>query len=415
MVYLNVLTSLVNNKKLIGKIVVHDSNITKQGNNKQFSFEKILPSKNKRYLEVIATKQKWVEGPVFLESPDETILLFSDTVLNRIYRYEEGKGLLAVGKTIFAEFTGCKLENKEYCDRMKEPGSNAIIKYKDTNNLLVCQHGERAISFFRENGTRSFIATHYKEKKFNSPNDLILSSDGNLYFTDPHYGLYNSDNLYLKDLKELDFNGVLMILQKDLQTAISTGVPTKNTIVLIKTMSMPNGLAFSPDYYNLYISNSDKNNAYWKVYDVAENGLLKNGKIFHNVTHLTSISNNDDVDYADGIAGVGIDVSGLTVPSTENELVERNDVVENSILDLTEEPSQIGLPDGMTVDIYGNIYASGPGGVYVFNSNGTIIGQFLLDHIVSNVALDSKGSLVFTASDIVTRIKLNTKNGYKIK
>ena len=90
---------------------------------------------------------------------------------------------------------------------MYEPGSNGLLRLATSPgatkaasslptsiDLLVCQHGERSISFIRENGTRSYLATHDKKgRRLNSPNDLIWSPDGNLYFTDPPYGLYNSN------------------------------------------------------------------------------------------------------------------------------------------------------------------------------------------------------------------------------
>jgi gluconolactonase len=246
------------------------------------------------------------------------VFLYSDTKLNKIFKWNEGEG-----RTLYTDKSGCNI-NKEYCDMMSEPGSNGLLKINSALiptaepkiiNLLVCQHGERAISLIRENGSRTLMATHYKGRRFNSPNDLIWSPEGNLYSTDPGYGLTAKNGSQIG--REMKFNGVYMIRK----------VATENVILLDSNMSMPNGLAFAPDYSILYVSNSDSKDKYWKVSDVSPNtGALSNGCIFFDANELYEIEK-------------------------EKVIIKEN----------------YGYPDDLKVNINGNIFASGPGGVLVFS------------------------------------------------
>ncbi len=113
------------------------------------------------------------------------------------------------------------------------------------------------------------IANSYNGKKLNSPNDAVFHKNGDLYFTDPPYGL----EFRMEDpLKELDFQGVYKVDKNG------------KTVLLTKELSRPNGIAFSPDYKKLYIANSDPENAIWMAYDLNEQGLIENGKKIFDVT-----------------------------------------------------------------------------------------------------------------------------------
>jgi gluconolactonase len=333
-------------------------------------------------MEIIATGSQWAEGPVWIDDENAGIgfLAYSDTKLNRMFRWDEGKGFFTVGKSLMNERSGCRA-NRTYCNEMSEPGSNGILRMNaalmpianaKSIDLLVCQQGERAISLLRENGTRSFVATHYNGKRFNSPNDLIWSPEGHLLFTDPDYGLITKVPRYLHENdtepatdREIPFNGVYMIRKEDLADAVETGQPVPKVYLLNGEMSKPNGLAFSPDFGKLYVSNSDPKHPVYMVFDVSpDTGALSNGRIFYDATTLR------------------------TPPS---------DGVGN------------GLPDGMKVDINGNVFAAGPGGVLVLSPEGVLIGRFQIDRPVSNVAFGGDGRLYATASDVITRIWIKTK------
>lgn len=227
--------------------------------------------------------QSWHEGPLWIDSEDGLgYLLFSNTIQNRIDRWEEGKGLFTVGKTTHAERSGCYI-NSTFCSTLYEGGSNGLLrlpaaylspKAPDAVDLLVCQHGERAIGVLKESRLRSFVATHFLGRRFNSPNDIVMTPEGHIYFTDPTYGLVSKENGSTVK-QELPWSGIYFINNTALAKSLSTGVPTTTVKLVHKDMTRPNGLAFSPDFSKLYVSNSDPSNAYWRVFHVQENGEAK--------------------------------------------------------------------------------------------------------------------------------------------
>jgi gluconolactonase len=172
-------------------------------------------------------------------------------------------------------------------------GSNGMVAGKD-GEVILCQHANRRIVRVGKDLKMTPLLEKLQGKRFNSPNDLVYKSDGALYFTDPPYGLLKQDD---DPAKELKFNGVFRYAGGKVQ-------------LLIKDLTRPNGIAFSPDENTLYVSNSEPRRM-WMRYDVAADGLVSNGRVFADVT-------------------------------AEKE----NDV-----------------PDGMKVDSQGNIYATGPGGL----------------------------------------------------
>lgn len=190
---------------------------------------------------------------------------------------------------------------------------------------------------------------------------MIRSPEGHIYFTDPRSGLLLKDRTSLSP--ELPFSGIYFIRNSELDESLRSGLPTKNTTLVARDMESPRGLAFSPDFSKVYIANGDIHNAYWKVYDIADDGSgrLKNGKVFFNATEL-SLSN------------------------------------ENS-----------GVPNGLKVDIFGNVFASGPGGVLVIDSEGQLLTRLKFNTSVSNVAFGSDGRLYVTLKDAVARVFVNTK------
>lgn len=364
--YLVLLMQILNAKPILGSIEVYDA-----------SFEKIAATKYP--MQVIVTENEFTEGPLWIDNDDNSpFLLYSDLKQNKIFRWEEGKGFFTVGKTLFIDKSGCKLEDMAYCNALLLPGSNAISRVhpaKDMtsmDDLVVCQHGERAVMLQRGNGTRTAIATHYKGKRFNSPNDIAFSAEGHLYFTDPIYGLYTKSASAAKGreldeaLQEQPHSGLYMIHASEVNKARETGVPAANVFLIDAKMSHPNGLAFSPGYSKLYVSNSDETNAYWKVYEVNPKGLATKGKIFYNVT----------------------------------DQYESNKLGGHELF---------GVPDGLKVDQNGNLFATGPGGVLVLSPEAQLLGRLRTDRAVTNVAFATDGYLYLTAQDLVLRKWLSTR------
>jgi gluconolactonase len=180
----------------------------------------------------------------------------------------------------------------------------------------------------------------------NSPNDGCYHSSGALYFTDPPYGLAQRMD---DPTKELDFQGVYRL-----------GTDGKLTL-LTKEVTRPNGIAFSPDEKTLYVASSDPDKAIWMAYDVNPDGTLGKGRVW--------------VDQTD-----------------------------------RAKKGEKGLPDGMKVDVHGNVFAAGPGGVHVFAPDGTLLGTLATGQATSNCAWGEDGSTLFiTADQYLVRIKTATK------
>ena len=222
-------------------------------------FDKLVPLNVK--IEKIAGGHKWVEGPVW--NRKEGYLLFSDIPNNSIYKWQEGKGeslfLKPSGYTGKAPFEG------------PEPGSNGLT-YDPDGRLVLAEHGDRRVARLEKDGRKTTLVDRYEGKRINSPNDVVFKSNGDLYFTDPPFGLPKS---FDDPRKDLPFQGVYRY-SKDGKLTLVT-----------KDIKAPNGIAFSPDEKKLYISNADTGNAVWMVYDVTPDGNIANGKVLFNATAWT--------------------------------------------------------------------------------------------------------------------------------
>lgn len=254
----------------------HKNNTTENTstNKKIGTIERLDPSIDKiikpdAEIEIIAEGYTWSEGPLWLENEQQ--LLWSDVPNNIIYSWKEGEKA-----KIYLEPSGHTGPDPK---NSREPGSNGLLLDKK-GNLILCQHGDRRVSKMDaplKNPEARFItiADRFKGKKFNSPNDAVFDEEGNLYFTDPPYGLIGIDD---SEDKEIDFNGVYKVSP---QGAVS---------VMVDSLSKPNGIAFSPDYKKCYVANSDPDKAYWAVYDITPEKTFTNGKIFFNATD--KVANN---------------------------------------------------------------------------------------------------------------------------
>jgi gluconolactonase len=233
-----------------------------------------------------------------------------------------------------------------------EPGSNGMTLDPD-GRVSVAGHARRNVwrlETLDPKAQITVLADAYEGKKFNSPNDLVYKSDGSLYFTDPPYGLETQSDDDPK--KELKFNGVFRIPSARKQ---KPGAPPDNgqLQVIIQDLPRPNGIAFSPDEKFLYIADSGKK--VWMRYPVNKDGSVGAGSLFCD-------------------------------PSSD------------------KSP---GGPDGIRVDKKGNLYGSGPGGVWIISPEGKHLGTVKIPEVVSNVAWGDSGSTLYiTASTSVYRIKL---------
>ncbi|NBC83636.1 MAG: SMP-30/gluconolactonase/LRE family protein [Bacteroidetes bacterium] len=298
----------------------------------------IAPDAN---IEILADGFSWSEGPVWVE--DGGFLLFSDVPENTIYKWKEGEGISVYLKP--SGFTG----EGSYSN---QPGSNGLA-IDSNGKLILCQHGDRRVARMKtrvNNPSSEFetIAGYYNNKKFNSPNDLAIHQNGDIYFTDPPYGLPRKPK---SGVNKPDFNGVFKV---------STG--DGKVTLLPDDLYRPNGIAFNPEYTVCFVNISDVNNPVTMAYDVnADNGTLENGRVFYNYK-----------------------------PMMQNGP---------------------GLPDGLKVHPSGYIFSTGPGGVWVITPEGKHLGTVKTTNFTSNCAFNGDYSFLYmTADNYLLRVKLNNKN-----
>ncbi len=214
-------------------------------------------------IEILAEGFTWAEGPVWSDSLNA--VLYTDVPENTIYKWSEANGNEVYLKP--SGFTG-------YAPTSRSTGANGLILDAE-GKLVMCQHGDRRVARMEaplSNPDTSFstLVDRFEDKRLNSPNDLILSSAGDYYFTDPPYGLAGQDE---DSLKEQAHNGVYKLS--------ATGELT----LLTDELTRPNGLALSKDEKTLYVANSDPKKALWMAYDVTEDGV-ENGRVLLDVTSM---------------------------------------------------------------------------------------------------------------------------------
>ena len=203
-------------------------------------------------VEIIAEGFEWSEGPLWIE--EQQMLLFSDVPENIIYKWTAEKG-----KEIYLSpsgYTGT-------IPRGGEKGSNGLTR-NNKGQLVICQDGDRRMAIMnaplhKPAPNFSTITNNYKGKKFNSPNDAVYNTKGELFFTDPPYGLEkNMDD----PLKEIPFQGIYKI-KKD-----------GGIVLLTDSITRPNGIAITPDQKTMIIANSDPAKPYWYAFDFGTGGQL---------------------------------------------------------------------------------------------------------------------------------------------
>jgi gluconolactonase len=286
-------------------------------------------------VETLATGFVWTEGPVWIA--EQSCLLFSDVPANKMYRWSEADGV-----SVFLDPSGYDGPDPS---AFREPGSNGLIA-GPVGTILMADHGNRAVARLDlATRAKTFLATHWEGRRFNSPNDLALSRDGAIYFTDPPYGLQGLDQ---SPLKEQPHNGVYRI------------DPDGRVTLLTAELSFPNGLVFSPDQRILYVANSDPERPIWMAYSMDNAGGIASAWVFADVSEEVA--------------------AGMP-----------------------------GLPDGMTIDREGNLFATGPGGVHIFAADGRRLGRIDAGQPIANCTFGEDGRTLFLAStDRIARLRTLT-------
>ena len=286
-------------------------------------------------IELLAEKKfEWAEGPVWDSTAHR--VLFSDIPRNMIWEWSSQGGLKPflkpAGYTGAEPFTG------------REPGSNGLA-FNQAGELVLCQHGDRRLARLVD-GKFVTLVDRYRGKRLNSPNDLVIKGNGDIYFTDPPYGLPKGAD---DPAKELGFQGVYRL-------------STQGEVTLLtRELSRPNGIAFSPDERTLYVANSDPQRAIVMAYPVKDDGTLGAGKLFFDQTQAA-------------------------------------------------QEKKPGLPDGMKVSRDGTVWATGPGGVFVYSPQGKHLGTLATGVPTANVTFGDDGSTLFiTADKNLARLRTKVK------
>ncbi len=294
-------------------------------------------------IERIATGFEFAEGPLWCKDPGGTAgLLISDIPANVIYRWTPDAGL-----SVWMRRSG----GEGVTAAGPRPGSNGLAVGPD-GRLYLCEHGNRRVSAVNADGTRQTIADRFEGRRLNSPNDLVFDGHGNLFFTDPIYGLAGGA---ADPDRELNFCGVFCV------------DPAGRVSLLTDHVTMPNGIGLSPDGQTLYVSQSSRSSAIWTAMTVRREGERVVG-----ADNLCVIA-----DATDQVATAW----GLIGPA--------------------------GVPDGLAVDSAGTIFASGPGGVWVMTNQGKQIACLHLPGTTSNCCLDvDEHNLYITTADSLYRVPL---------
>lgn len=267
----------------------------------------------------------WTEGPVWF--PAHQCLLFSDIPNQKIFRWM------------------CDGSVNEFRDHSDFANGNT----RDMNGCLVtCQHGSRTVTRTEHNGKITTLADGFEGRRLNSPNDVVVKTDGSIWFTDPTYGILSNYEGY-KATPEQEFNNVFRL---EPETGIVESVA--------QDFRQPNGLAFSNDEKLLYVTESGSSHdatipAVIRVYDVVGESALGNGRDFAEIDN--------------------------------------------------------GLPDGLRVDCYGNVWSSAADGVHCFDPGGKLLGKVLVPETVSNLTFGgARGNeLMITATSSVYAIHVNSQ------
>jgi gluconolactonase len=218
-------------------------------------------------IEKLAEGFTWAEGPLW--TPDGA-LLFADVPNNVVHRWKEGEGL-----SDFLRPSGWTSATP----RQGNIGANGMV-YDGAGRLILAQHGDRRIARLEADKKLVTVVGTYEGHRFSSPNDVVVRSNGDIYFTDPPYGLLPA----FEKEREIPYAGVYRL-------------STDGKVELLnKELKFPNGIAFSPDEKTLYVSDSDPDRAIWMAFDVTPSGGVANGRVFFDATAFFKIGKQGNAD-----------------------------------------------------------------------------------------------------------------------
>ena len=284
-------------------------------------FERLVPAGSR--ITRIADGFIWAEGPVWL--PDQDALLWSDIPNNRVLRWSATTGVVT------EEYHPSDFANGHTLDH--------------DGTVIACEHGTRRVARYERDGSRTPIVDRYQGRRLNSPNDVIVASDGAIWFTDPPYGIVSDHEGYKAD-SEL---GHCYVFRFD--------GAARDLAIVSDHFIDPNGLAFSPDERTLYVADTSS-------------GRVENG--FHHILAF---------DVIDGRSLANARVFTVIEP---------------------------GVPDGFRVDVEGNVWTSAGDGVQVFAPDGTELGRILLPEAAANVTFGGRAgtTLFITATSTLWSIEV---------
>ena len=286
-------------------------------------------------IQVITSGFTWSEGPAW--NKEGQFLVFSEIPSNTVMKWVEGEG---VSKWFSPSgYTGIS-------DYGLEPGSNGLM-FDPEGQLISCEHGDRRLSIMIKQGGKKTLADNYDGKRFNSPNDVTRATNGNLYFTDPPYGL---PDRFDDPRRELDYCGVYLLR------------PSGEVVLLTRDIERPNGIGLSPDEKTLYVAQSHPDQPTITSFSILSDGTVGEGKLFYDASPQ-------------------------------------------------QGPGIKGNPDGLAVDAQGNLWASGPGGILILNPQGKLLGHILTGEATSNCAFGGEDGtqLFITADTYVLRVHTKVK------
>jgi gluconolactonase len=277
-------------------------------------FAKVVPTASK--VEKLAGGMSFTEGPCWFDDAKGGHLIFSDIPANQLKRWS------------VADRLGVFRNDSNYANgNTRDP----------EGRLVTCEHQARRVTRTEKDGSITVLADRYMGKALNSPNDVVVKSDGTIWFTDPPYGLPKG-----------------AVQEQPGQYVFRLDPKTKELKIVASDFDKPNGLAFSPDEKKLYVADSDPKNNFIRVFDVAADRTLNNGRVFCKIDR--------------------------------------------------------GAPDGIRVDAAGRVFSSAKDGVHIFSPTGDLIGKILLPESCANLTFGGQAGdeLFMTASKSLYRIKLTT-------